>query len=67
MIRFALNPQRSPDLSSSRDDDDSGYNSIKVDEVINRLFFNPPCWQILPDSDTRLTFIEGWFGITLLK
>ncbi|XP_073229325.1 transmembrane protein 209-like [Porites lutea] len=25
--------RRSPDLSSSRDDDDSGYNSIKVDEI----------------------------------
>ena len=24
---------RSPDLTSSRDDDDSGYNSTKADEV----------------------------------
>ena len=33
--------QRSPDLSSSRDDDDAGYNSTKADEVnIYLLLFN---------------------------
>ena len=36
---------RSPDLSSSRDDDDAGYNSTKADEVhcswsqLNHWFF----------------------------
>ena len=34
MMIFLFLHQRSPDLSSSRDDDDSGYNSIKADEVI---------------------------------
>ena len=67
LIRFALHLHRSPDLSSSRDDDDSGYNSIKVDEVINRLyFFNPLCWQILPGSDTGLTLVEVWSGTAVL-
>ena len=30
---------RSPDLTSSRDDDDSGYNSTKVDEVLTFSYY----------------------------